>query len=174
MPGEASLGLSTIVPPFGLYRGQHNWPRMNTDKTHSRGILVLASFLSVFIRVHLWPIALRSGGCTARLVKQDPRGVGIHSPFLHLTIDRRASVWNPYLTGLRPSPPVAYPLKPAKVGLVSFCRETPVVRGSTAPLRSRLGTASLISRDLLLSPDREGGVLARRVGVSRQKLAIYR
>ena len=54
--------------------------------------------------------------------------------------------------------------------LTSFCHETPVLRGSTAPLRSRLGKASLISRDLLLSPDREGGVLARRVGVSRQKL----
>jgi len=87
---------------------------MNTDKNPQRRNSCSCFLL---IRVHLWPISLRSGGWTARLVKQDPRGVGIHSPFIHLTIDRRASVWNPYLTGLRPSPPVPYPLKPAKVGL---------------------------------------------------------
>ena len=55
----------------------------------------------------------------------------MHSPFLHLTIDRRASVWNPYLTGLRPSPPAPCSLKPAKAGL-SLAGGIPQTRSSSA------------------------------------------
>jgi hypothetical protein len=53
---------------------------------------------------------------------------------------------------------------------VSFCRKTQ----ETAPLRSRLGNAAMIPRDLLLSRDRKGAVLPLRVGVSRQKPAAAR
>ena len=45
----------------------------------------------MFIRVHLWPIALRSGGCTARLVKQDPSGCW-HAQSISSSNDRPASV----------------------------------------------------------------------------------
>ena len=54
----------------------------------------------------------------------------------------------------------------------SFCRETHFRCQVTLANARGSENAAMISRDLLLSRDRQGAVLPLRVGVSRQKPAI--
>jgi len=124
LPGEASpwafdhSSALCVVP-----RAAQVWPQMNADEhgkpTAEEFLFLLPSYpcSSVFICGQLRFVPEVGPLDWSR---RTLGGVGIHSPFLHLTIDRRASVWNPDLTGLRPSPPVPYPLKPAKGGLESW------------------------------------------------------
>ena len=90
LPAGRALGLSTMVPPFGLATDGHECTRIRRKQERE---FLCGGSLSVFICVHLWPIALRSGGWTARLVKRNPLGAALATGALPLqTGESRASI----------------------------------------------------------------------------------